>query len=109
MPPLVPKILAFAVLAICIFAYAQPAPQVWGWVIAVGSALAVLVVVRAWSERLSTLAGPFSLTVTTFVVTELLLPVLVVAASLVAWTAGGEGWLDAAIVLSITLACVCLL
>ncbi|HEX2839881.1 hypothetical protein [Hyphomicrobium sp.] len=109
MPSLVPKILAFAVLAISVFAYAQPAPRAWWWAIAVGAALALFVFVRAWSGRLSTLAGPLSLPVTTFVVAELLLPVLVVTAALVAWIAGGEGWLDAAIVLSITLACVCLI
>jgi hypothetical protein len=102
-------VLAFAVLALCIFAYGESATPAWWWMVLIGAALAVIVFVNAWHERRRVLAEPLSIKVTTFVATELALPVLVLLAALAATIAGGGIWLDIAIVLAVTLACASLL
>lgn len=99
------KILAWATLGLCILAYARPAFSAWWWVVLVGAALAVAVFLRALGERKAMLAGRLS----AFVAAELMLPVLVMLAGLVATIAGDGVWLDVAIVLAVALACVSLL
>lgn len=102
-------VLAFAVLALCIFAYGESSSPAWWWMVLIGVALAVIVFVNAWGERHEKLDEPLSARVTAYVVAELVLPVLVVIAGLAALLMGGEVWLDAAIVLAVALACASLL
>lgn len=103
------KVLAWAVLALCVFAYVQSSLAAWWLLVVAGNVLAVVVFARAWAERRPILDEPLSTKVMAFVSAELLLPVLVILTSLAAMIAGGGGWLDAAIVLAVTLACVSLL
>lgn len=105
----VQMVLAFLVLALCIFAYGESSSPAWWWMVLIGAALAVVVFADAWSGRGQRLAGPLTVRTTAFVVTELVLPVLAAGAALAAFLLGGEGWLDAAIVLAVALACVTLL
>ncbi|MGE0022896.1 MAG: hypothetical protein AB7S70_04605 [Hyphomicrobium sp.] len=98
--------LALVVLGLCILAYARPELAAWPWVAVAGGVLAGAVLLHAWQRRRSVLGGPLNIAVTTFVLTELLLPVLVAVAALAAWLTGSSGVLDAAIVLAVTLACV---
>jgi hypothetical protein len=102
-------VLAFAVLALCIFAYGESSSPAWWWMVLIGAALAAVVFVDAWSERRQRLAGPLTVKTTAFVATGLVLPVLVAAAVLGALLVGGDGWLDAAIVLAVALAVTALL
>jgi hypothetical protein len=102
-------VLAFAVLAICIFAYGESSTPAWWWMILIGATLAVVVFANAWSERRRVLAGPLTVKATAFVAAQLVLPMLVLMAGLVAMTAGGDVWLDVAIVLAVALACASLL
>jgi uncharacterized membrane protein len=102
-------VLAFAVLALCIFAYGESATPAWWWMVLIGAALAVIVLANGWYERRRVLAEPLSAKVAAFVAAELVLPVLVLLATLAAMIAGGEIWLDIAIVLAVTLACASLL
>jgi hypothetical protein len=103
------KVLAWVVLPLCIFAYAQPYPPAWWWVVMAGCALAGGVVFYAWSERNRVLADPLSIKTTVFVITCLALPLLVLGVGLTALVTGSEAWLDAAIVLAIALACTVLI
>ncbi|MCC7252969.1 hypothetical protein [Hyphomicrobium sp.] len=105
----VQMILAFAVLALCIFAYGESSSPAWWWMVLIGAVLAVVVLADAWPERRRALGEPLSVKVTAFVVADLVLPVLVLLAGLAALVMGGEGWLDAAIVLAVALAFVSLL
>lgn len=105
----VEMVLAFAVLVLCIFAYGESASSAWWWMVTIGAALAVIVFANAWSERRRILVEPMSAKVAAFVAAELVLPVLLLAAVIAAWFAGGEIWLDVAIVLAVTLACAALL
>lgn len=105
----VQMVLAFLVLALCIFAYGESSSPAWWWMVLIGTALAAVVFVDAWSTRRERLAGPRTIRTTTFVVAELVLPVLVAGAALAAFLLGGEGWLDAAIVLAVALAISALL
>jgi len=98
--------LSLAVLGLCILANARPELAAWPWVAMAGVALASAVALRAWLGRRRVLDGPLNIRVTTFVLAELMLPALVVIAALAAWLTGLSGVLDAAIVLSVTLACV---
>jgi hypothetical protein len=102
-------VLAFAVLAICILAYGESSTPAWWWVVLIGAALALVVFANAWPERRRVLVEPLSVKVTTFVATELVLPVLVLLTGLAAFLLGGDGWLDAAVVLAVTLALASLL
>lgn len=101
-------VLAFAVLAICIFAYGESSAPTWWWMVMIGSALAAIVFANGWSERGTKLTRPPSAKVVSFVASELVLPVLVLASALTAWVTGGETWLDAAIVLAVALAALSL-
>lgn len=102
-------VLAFLVLALCIFAYGESSSPAWWWMVLIGVALAVVVFADAWSARRQRLAGPFTVKTTAFVATGLVLPVLVAGSALAAYLGGGEGWLDATIVLAVALACAALL
>lgn len=105
----VQMVLAFVVLALCIFAYGESSTPAWWWMVLIGVALAVIVFVNAWSERRRVLEGPLTIRVTTFVTAELVLPVIVVLAALAAMIFGSETALDVAIVFAVTLAAVSLL
>lgn len=102
-------VLAFALLAICIFAYGESSTAAWWWVVSIGAALAVVVFANAWPERRRVLSEPLSLSTTAFVAAELVLPVLVLLAALASLSLGGEVWFDVAIVLGVALACASLL
>jgi hypothetical protein len=105
----VQMVLAFVVLALCIFAYGESSTPAWRWMVLIGAALAVIVFANAWPQRRAALAEPRSVKTATFFLAELALPVLVLMAALAAWIVGGETWLDVAVVLAVTLACVSLL
>jgi hypothetical protein len=102
-------VLAFALLAICIFAYGESSTAAWWWVVLIGATLAVLVFANAWAERRRVLAEPMSVSTTAFIAAELVLPVLVLLAALAALSLGGEVWLDVAIVLAVALGCASLI
>ncbi|WP_072396624.1 hypothetical protein [Hyphomicrobium sp. CS1GBMeth3] len=102
-------VLAFAVLALGIFAYGESASPAWWWMVLLGAALALVVFVDAWSERHTRYQRPVTLRTSAFIAAELVLPVLVLAASALALTEGGEVWYDAAIVLAVALAIFALL
>ena len=76
-----PKVLALATLALAGFAYGKPAPEVWWWVVFLGSALAVATLVSAWQVKGARLAEPFTARVGSFVVAEIVLPVLALFAA----------------------------
>lgn len=105
----VQMVLAFGVLALCIFAYGESSTPAWHWMVLIGAALAVIVLANAWPERRTAMAELRSAKSATFVLAELALPVLVLLAALAAWMLEGEVWLDVAIVLAVTLAGAALL
>lgn len=107
--PTLQLILAFAVLALVIYAFGDSASPAWWWAILIGAALAAVVLAGGWSERGRMRSEPLTAKLGAFVVSELVLPVLVLAAAAVAWITGGANWLDAAAVLVTALALVSLL
>ena len=102
-------VLAFAVLALGIFAYGESASPAWWWMVLLGGALSPVVFVNGWSARKEKLAGPLTLRGAVFVAAELVLPVVALCAVAVALTIGGDGWHNAAIVLSIALSVAALI
>jgi hypothetical protein len=103
------KLLALVALALAVFAYVKSLPDVWWWVVFVTSALAAATLVRAWEAKESVLSQPMNIRVTTFVLAELVHPMLVLIAALLAMVTGSAAWLDTAVILSVTLAAVSLL
>lgn len=107
--PILQLVLAFAVLALTIFAFGDSASPAWWWATLTGAALAAVVGADGWSERRSALAEPLSAKVTAFVATRLVLPVLVLVAAAAAWGTGDVFWRDVAAFLAVVLAVASLL
>ena len=107
--PILQLVLAFAVLALTIFAFGDGEQPAWWWVTLVGAALAAVVGADGWSERKRALEAPMSAKVTAFVATRMALPVLVLVAAAAAWGTGGILWRDITAVLAVGLAISALL
>lgn len=103
------KLVPLAILGLCAFAYWQPHPPAWRWAIAAAVAFAVLVFVRAYARRKTVFRQPLSATVTAFVVSEIIGPIVVVIVGLAALISGNEAWFGAAQVIAIVFAVLSLL
>lgn len=102
-------VLAFAVLALGIFAYGESASPAWWWMVLLGGALGLVVFVDAWSERETRYKMPLDMRTGASIAAELVLPVLVICAAAAAFMLGGDTWFGLAIGLAIALAISALL
>ena len=97
------RLLAFAIFGLSAFAYWQPYPQAWPWVIGASMAVAIYVIVSAVAERKQVLEQPFSIKVSLFFLSKFIWPVVVIVLGAAALLLS-PGLQDAAVIAALVLA-----
>ena len=102
-------LLAFAVLVACMLAYARPDTVSWWWVPWLAVILAILTLADPYAWLADVRRAPLSIQSVAAIARDVLLPVVLLVATILAALSTRYTALDIAVVLAVTLACITLI